>query len=80
MIAVKFDHILMLVFLLTWHESINDFWYKINLSEAARCTCSAVNEDWKYVLLDCVLYADLSDLVAFGALNENGIAVVMHSK
>lgn len=53
-------------FLLTGHGSLNAFLHKRGLAELAGCSCGSPSEDWKHVLLDCPLYADVRNLPSMG--------------
>ena len=49
-------------FLLTGHESMNKFLCDRGLSDSDRCVCGAEYEYWKYVLVECDMYENLTNL------------------
>ena len=47
------------LFIIRGHGTLNKYLYNRNISENAECQCALAEEDWKHVLFDCPLYADL---------------------
>lgn len=69
----EFEPALYVGYILTGHGSLNAFLYKRGLSETASCICGAEREDWKHVLVECMLYADARNLDEWGVIvSEDG--------
>lgn len=70
--ASDFSFGLHLGYILTGHGSLNEWLYKRGLANTSECLCGFEMEDWKHVLSECVIYADLRKLNEWGITNENG--------
>lgn len=57
-------------FLLTGHGSLNQFLYERNLAADPECCCGHDSEDWRHVLVECMLYDDIRDLNAMGVVRK----------
>lgn len=69
---VFFDFGLQLGYLLTGHGSMNRYLHGINRSNTAECLCGSVYEDWKHILVECMLYEDIRKLDEWGIIVGNG--------
>lgn len=67
-----FNPSLQLCFLLTGHGSMNEFLFKRRLADQEVCDCNHPCEDWRHILLDCPLYADVRSLRSFGVTVAGG--------
>lgn len=67
-----FDFGLQLGYLLTGHGSMNAYLSGINRANTAECLCGSVREDWKHILVECMLYEDIRKLDEWGIIVENG--------
>lgn len=71
--AVSFDPPTSAGFLLTGHGSLNSFLHQRNIEDVeSSCRCGSQNEDWKHVLAECPMYADLRNLSEMGISDVDG--------
>lgn len=73
---VDFDFGLQLGYLLTGHGSMNDYLYGINRANTSDCPCGSEKEDWRHILLECMLYEDIRTLNEWGIIFVNGVVDV----
>lgn len=57
-------------FLMTGHGSLNEFLLKRRLAETGEYACGAASEDWKHVMVECLIYDDVR------SLDECGVRVL----
>lgn len=72
----SFDFSLQLGYLLTGHGSLNEYLHGIGVSRTSECICGHLNEDWKHVLTECVIYGDLRDMHGMNVVVEGGMVNV----